>query len=162
MTKSAPKRIRSAKYKQDRKLYWVKYYTLHRERLLAGHRRYYTANKKRLNIRGRTYAAAHPQKIKELSAAWQANNKDKHAIAESKRRANQLHATPAWANPQKIAEYYETADGLNMLTGEWHHVDHIVPLRSRLVCGLHCEHNLRVMLGLENISKGNRHWPEMS
>lgn len=43
---------------------------------------------------------------------------------------------------------------------EWH-VDHIVPLQSDLVCGLHNEWNLAVITGSENSKKRNFYWPEM-
>lgn len=40
-------------------------------------------------------------------------------------------------------------------------VDHIVPLKHPLVCGLHVPHNLTVSLEDDNRRKGNRFWPEM-
>ena len=44
----------------------------------------------------------------------------------------------------------------NTLTGiEWH-VDHIVPLKGKEVCGLHCWTNLRVIPKLLNLRKGNK------
>jgi hypothetical protein len=71
------------------------------------------------------------------------------------RRAKKLQRTPQWANKQHIQEYYETAQGLSMMTGEWYHVDHIVPLLGKNVCGLHVEHNLQIITAKENLKKGN-------
>ena len=97
---------------------------------------------------------------KNYIAQWAKDNRAKRAVTEANRRAAKVQNTPSWADQTKIAEFYETADGLSMLTGAWYHVDHIVPLRGKTVCGLHCEANLQVLPGLENIGKGNRHWPD--
>lgn len=64
-------------------------------------------------------------------------------------------ATPSWANKQAIKEIYKTAVKLTESTGTVYEVDHIVPLTNKLVCGLHVEHNLRVVTFEENRKKSN-------
>ena len=66
---------------------------------------------------------------------------------------------PAWADQAAILAIYFLAETASMLFGVPYQVDHIVPLRSKLVCGLHVEHNLRVICKRSNIAKGNRTWP---
>jgi hypothetical protein len=72
-----------------------------------------------------------------------------------------LRATPAWANHFFIEEAYDLAQRRTKSTGIKWHVDHIVPLRSKRVCGLHVENNLQVIPARTNLEKGNRVWPSM-
>ena len=68
-------------------------------------------------------------------------------------RASVEQAKVAWADQGKIATIYESARSLG------YHVDHIVPLNSEVVCGLHVEHNLTVLQPKDNIKKSNRFDP---
>lgn len=101
------------------------------------------------------------EKAKVARAEWAKENLDKLAAKSAARRALKLLATPAWADLNAIEAFYTEARRLTVETGIEHHVDHIVPLKSKVVCGLHCEANLQILPGPENLSKGNRRWPDM-
>lgn len=92
---------------------------------------------------------------------WKRRNQGRVNASTAARYAAKTNATPLWSDAFLIDEVYDIAARRSDVTGiEWQ-VDHIVPLRSRLVCGLHCEANLRVIPARINQRKNNRHWPDM-
>lgn len=67
-----------------------------------------------------------------------------------------MNATPVWADAFLIAEVYDLAQRRTNHTGFKWHVDHVIPLNGRNVCGLHVEGNLQVIPWVENLKKGNK------
>lgn len=119
-------------------------------------------NKERDKENKRRWYKEHKVEVIQKVMEWQENNSEKLAMSRyincGKRRATKVQATPAWANKFFISEIYDLAKRRNKLnTGgvKWH-VDHIIPLKSPLVCGLHVEHNLQVIPAIENQSKSNK------
>jgi hypothetical protein len=90
---------------------------------------------------------------------WNARNTHKLSAYSAQRRAALLQATPTWANRFFIEQAFDIAIVRTQVTGIRWEVDHIIPLISDSVCGLHVEHNLQVIPMVVNRSKGNQHWP---
>ena len=75
---------------------------------------------------------------------------------DAKRRADQLNATPAWADMGAIKAIYRQAREMTDSLGEPYEVDHVVPLKGRTVCGLHVPQNLQIIPQTDNRKKFNR------
>lgn len=88
-------------------------------------------------------------------------NPENYAARAMHRLTLKRQATPVWSEIKKIKGLYEKAARLSEATNEKWHVDHIVPLNSLLVCGLHVFANLSVITAAENIAKSNSYWPDM-
>jgi len=88
----------------------------------------------------------------QISKEWQSANKPRRAASEAKRRSRKLNATPPWLTEEdhrNILKIYEYAATLG------YHVDHIVPLQGKKVCGLHVPWNLQPLSPKENMIKHN-------
>ena len=89
-----------------------------------------------------------------------ARNKTYYYFKRAARRATLHLAIPKWADLEEIKKIYAEAGRLNA-DGKQVHVDHVVPLKHPLVCGLHTPANLEIISAQANWSKNNRHWPDM-
>jgi hypothetical protein len=125
------------------------------------HKRAWAAqNREQTNSRARSKFAESPA-VAERIAEWRRINRHKVAPLTARRRASKKNATPAWADPARIAAVYRFADACRR-AGIDCQVDHLVPLQSPLVCGLHTHHNLAVMATPDNQAKSNRIWPDQA
>lgn len=118
-------------------------------------------NPEKVRAAARRYYYANPEKEKARSDRWRANSKIKVIERARWRHAQRLRATPVWASKFILEEAYELAQLRTKATGIKWHVDHIVPLKSPIVCGLHCEANIQVIPAVDNIRKSNQVWPDM-
>ena len=75
------------------------------------------------------------------------------------RRRRIALATPRWADRRAIDALSAEASRLTRSTGIKHEVDHIYPICSDTVCGLHVHTNLQIVTAAFNLAKSNR-WEE--
>jgi hypothetical protein len=135
----------------------------HPERQRASEEAYKRNHPDRIKKSRQTYRAK-PKTIEQARLyriEYTINNKDKLNAKAAMRRAAKMLATPKWIVKGELLPIYLAAAKLSRENGIEYHVDHIVPLRSDIVCGLHVPWNLQIIVGIENLSKGNRFWPYM-
>lgn len=150
-----------------------------REDVARRSRAYYAANRERIRAERNEWRLRHPElarqqareyktrqesrqrrreryaKEQEANKAWKAAHPELVRAYCTRRNSAKRVATCPWADEEAIKAIYAKAASVGL------QVDHIVPLRSQLVCGLHCEANLQLLTRSENSSKGNRRWPDM-
>jgi hypothetical protein len=124
-------------------------------------RLYSLNNKNKVSEKSKRWRKANPVRDLSNRKKWRDENPDLRAANTRKYQINKLHATPAWANDFFMKEAYSLARLRSAMTGIKWHVDHIVPIRSKIVCGLHVENNLQVIPARTNMEKSNRYWANM-
>ena len=100
-----------------------------------------------------------PDRTRQIYRDWRNANKDRANADWMRREAGKKNRTPAWLTEEhlsQIKDQYWLAADLKAITGDDYHVDHIVPLNGKEVCGLHVPWNLQVLPADINRSKSNR------
>ena len=104
----------------------------------------------------RKYYWSKPETFRAKTLRWARENPDKVNALIAKRTAARLQRTPKWADMAAIEAVYEAAARMRRETGIGYDVDHVIPLRGRLVSGLHVAENLQILERRANARKGNR------
>lgn len=95
------------------------------------------------------HRARHPERARIKDKAYKAANPARSRLYAAHQRARVVGAMPAWVDTDALlAVYLACPTGLE--------VDHIIPLQSEAVCGLHVPWNLQYLTRSDNARKNNR------
>jgi hypothetical protein len=131
------------------------YYEKNKDAIRAQQRQYYKDNTKKIRAQKDRWVANNPDRVKRNADAWRKAHSYMWNERAMRRYAGIKTATPKWANLESIKSFYAASASAGMS------VDHIVPIKSKLVCGLHVIDNLQMMPFSENVRKSNKWWPDM-
>ncbi len=154
-------RQRRARRKEQHRAYAAIWYQANKDRIKeSSRRRYQRIKSKPSEQRARQeWRLSNAHLTRGYSRSYRQRHRDRVAAYVQAKNAKRRQAQPAWANKFKIRVMYRTASVLTRLTGRKFEVDHIYPLNSPFMCGLHVETNMRVISKAENVRKSNRYWP---
>ena len=121
-------------------------------------REYYKANKQKYIEKAKNWKDENKDRRAEISNKHKKNNRAYYTADTAKYRADKDQRTPNWLTEFDLLHIkclYQVAAMRTRESGEPWHVDHIIPLRGKLVSGLHTPANMRVIRGEENERKNN-------
>ena len=130
-------------------------YSKKKSHILNKKKEYYINNKQEINRKAKkSHQERRVSRLQSQRKYYAKNKCDAYARA-AKRRALIAGSIPAWFDREAVNMVYKMAKVWNC------HVDHVVPINSDIVCGLHTWENLQLLPKEVNASKGNRAWPDM-
>lgn len=147
--------------------------------LREGKRRSYLKKKAQYNAKSRAYFKENRAQVLAINAKWRNENPELMSQYVAKYRGSEKgkatrridnrkryesgyrkawnfvrrrgieKATPDWVDRKQLVEFFKNRP-------QGYHVDHIVPLRGKNVCGLNVPWNLQYLPASENLRKSNK------
>lgn len=137
-----------------------KHRTISKEKISAYGKMYREINKDKVADGKKQYAGNNKVKLAKYLKEYKKMNAGSICAINSKRRSTKKQACPPWltkAQHEEIIAIYKQAKELEAIFfNRKFHVDHIVPLQGKDVCGLHVPWNLQILTAEENLKKGAR------
>lgn len=112
-----------------------------------------------VNASNRAWRYNNIDKAKQIRKRWLDANPHWRQAVDAKRYAAERGQCPSWADLGAVEKIYAECRDRSKETGIKHNVDHIVPLRGRMVSGLHVHWNLQIIPAIENSRKSNTYNP---
>lgn len=139
---------------------WPEYYAKNREKILAKVKRQRDLDRDNVNAKDRIYYHLNKDKLLSRSKVWRESNRG-YIYSLNRVRKNKMNKlqTPSWADKESINIIYEQARRISQIEGIQYHVDHIIPIKGKLVSGLHVINNLQIIPAKINMSKHNKFTP---
>lgn len=119
----------------------------------------YQDNAESFKAYSNSWRSQNKQHLSDYFKNYRKARKDRVAFWNKTYQCRKTKATPSWLTKkhlEEIAYYYTLSSEAFILTGEKYHVDHIVPLKGKNICGLHVPWNLQVIPKSDNLRKGNK------
>ena len=136
-----------------------KCYLSKKEKYRLMHSSYFFNNKAKLLKINKDWQLSNKEKMRAYRAKWKINNPEEVRADNNYRKSLKRRATPPWITEEHLKEikaWYRAAAECKWLSDEKLHVDHIIPLRGKDVCGLHVPWNLQVLPASTNFRKSNK------
>lgn len=112
--------------------------------------KYYKNNKEKVQAKQKEWRKGNLESIKKIQKKWRDSNKDLTRFYCLMRRKRIKQATPKWCDREQMFILVKRAQELGL------ELDHIIPLKHPLVCGLHVPENIQLLSMQENRSKNNK------
>lgn len=122
-------------------------------------REYYYKNKDRVRENRKRRKSEIKAYMENYYPEYAEQNRGKLNALKKRYKLKKKKATPQWLSVVQIKEieqFYVQAAIKTKETGTLHHVDHIIPIQGKEVCGLHVPWNLQILQAPENRQKSNR------
>jgi len=134
-------------------------YEQNKEKIKARQNAYTEKNREQIRITNAKWKQKNLLLARNLTAKWKKLNPGKVNAKSKERRLAVKNAIPKWVGKDElwlIEEAYNLCQLRSRMLKIQFHVDHIVPILGKNVCGFHSPDNLQVIPAIENWRKGNR------